>query len=166
MSRRGENMKKLLSFFILSIILLTACSSSNDTAINSIESVLTYQFNGPDPTIISNIHSDELEPYLKKIYSPHFTEAMYQQFIQDDGIKYHLAASDNDYSLEVTDMNIIVDDNYTYDFVLQISIFKNASRDSISTTKVTGRVYFSDEYKIRDIEYYDDSELDEILHIK
>lgn len=158
-------MKKIFSFFILLIILLSACSSTNSTAINAIESVLTYQFNGPNPTIIAKAHSDELESYLKEIYSPHFTEEMYQQFIQDNGIKYHIAAFDNDYTLEVTNIDIVISDKYIYDFILQVSLYKSDSKNPTYTSEVTGRVYFSKNFKIQNIEYYNDSEIAEILHI-
>lgn len=158
-------MKKLLSFLILSIFIITACSTSNNTAISSIKSVLTYQFTVPDLTLLSKMKINEEASYLEEIYSPHFTEDMYQKFIQDDGIKYHLAAYESGYNIIPINIDIVMDDNNIYDFILQVSVYDEDTENPDFITEVTGRTQISDDSKISNIEVYNDVELSEILHM-
>lgn len=158
-------MKKLLSFLIVSILLFTACSTSNDTAIHNLESVLTQQFTGPDATLLSKLNKNELEAYLEELYLEYFTEDMYQLFIQDYATKYHQTAYDKGYKIDTTNINIVMNDDITYDFVLQLLVYDRNIVSVEHNATVTGRVHFSDDYQISDVVFYNDEELVDILHI-
>lgn len=153
-------MNKLLPF---SIFLLTACSTSNDTAIHNLESILTHQFSSPNSTLLSKLNTNKLERYLEVLYPEYFTEDMYQLFIQDYATKYHQATYDKGYKIDTTNINIVMNDDNTYDFVLQLLVYDINIVSVEHNATVTGRVHFSVDYQISDVVFYNDEELVDIL---
>ncbi len=179
----------MLLFGIL--LFVVGCSSSDisepvhqNENVSTINTVIEHQFTGPDQELIELYNSPEngteigdgkeksdeelekpteLDLYLKEKYQSHFTENMYSKYIVTYALDYQLAASMNDYKMEVNSINIEHNEKNEdiYDFTANVLYKKEENEQVIA--KVSGRANIYEEGKIAKIQFLDDDGLLEAL---
>ncbi len=187
---------KRLSLILIPIGLLlvsVGCSAnvesetvSNNGNLTTLESVIENTFTGPNQelnallsepenaTIIghdketkSPAQPTELEVYLEEMYKPHFTEDMYDEFLDEITLYYHasfLARPNIKTEVDSIDFKQNESEKNIYDFTTNVT-FQNEGLDP-KIYEVIGQANFTEEGKIAKLIISDDNGLSMILREK
>jgi hypothetical protein len=179
----------LISFLLVTLIILGACSSKSedDSNIQSIKTVLNEALTAPNEKLVNTIlhpieklqsgeevtestilkSKNELDTLLKDTYQDYFTEYGYEKFTIQTSIpsNYSLYADGAGYQIIVKNIEVTEDkknpDRYSFESTLEYT----TDEDETKTVVATGRVEFEDG-KIASLDINDDEDLLEKMSSK
>lgn len=179
----------LISFLLVTLIILGACSSKSedDSNIQSIKTVLNEALTAPNEKLVNTIlhpieklqsgeevtestilkSKNELDTLLKDTYQDYFTEYGYEKFTIQTSIpsNYSLYADGAGYQIIVKNIEVTEDkknpDRYSFESTLEYT----TDEDETKTVVATGRVEFEDG-KIASLDINDDEGLLEKMSSK
>lgn len=179
----------LMSFLLVILIILGACSSKSedDSNIQSIKTVLNEALTAPNEKLVNTIldpieklqsgeevtestilkSKNELDTLLKDTYQDYFTEYGYEKFTIQTSIpsNYSLYADGSGYQIIVKNVEVTEDkknpDRYSFESTLEYT----TDEDETKTVVATGRVEFEDG-KIASLDINDDEGLLEKMSSK
>lgn len=167
----------LLGFF--SITTFGGCyDTSNDTAKENIEKVLTTQFTSVDEELISlwednlvitqdgmnnsipDVTSKHaLGTYLSNTYEQYFDESALDSFISKDGLLYQTTAALSDYQMSVGSVSLAETNSKHRSYQITVVVNYQKANEPLNSATVTGFVSVNKQGKITRINIIDDGNL-------